>query len=62
MLCINYINIIFINYNNVTIYHNYGRPKNSFCSSKFPWAREIISAEVTDSLGKRPPKGSPALR
>ena len=35
--------------------------KTSFCSLKFPWAREWISSKFVDNLGTRPQKGFPAL-
>jgi len=34
--------------------------KTLFFSSKFPWARKIISSKFIDNLGTRPRKGSPA--
>jgi hypothetical protein len=36
--------------------------RTHFALQNFPWARERISAEGKDSLGKRPSRGSPALR
>jgi hypothetical protein len=35
--------------------------KIPFCFSKFTWARERISPEITDNLGTRCVKGLPAL-
>jgi hypothetical protein len=35
--------------------------KASFCSSKFPWAREIFSPKIIDNLVTHSQKGSPAL-
>ena len=35
--------------------------KTLFCSSKFPWASDIISSKFIDNLSKRPQKGSLAL-
>jgi hypothetical protein len=35
--------------------------KTLFGSSKFPWVGKKISSKFTDSLRKRPKKGSPAL-
>ena len=35
--------------------------KTLFCSSKFPWEREMISSKFVDNLSTRSQKGSPAL-
>jgi hypothetical protein len=37
------------------------RSKTFYCTSKFPWPREIISSKFIHNLGTRPQKGSPAL-
>jgi len=37
------------------------RSKTLYCSSRFPWRREIISSKFIDNLDTRPQKGSPAL-
>ena len=36
-------------------------PKTLFCSSNFPWAREMVSSKFIDHLGARPQKGLPPL-
>ena len=37
------------------------RSKTLYCSSRFPWPREIISSKFIDNLDMRPQKVSPAL-
>jgi len=62
---ITYIILIFIIDNNNAVINNNNNMwktlKTFFCSSKFPWARGLISSTFIDNSGPGPQQCSPAL-